>query len=111
MAASPNLPQLTPEQVELLRTFEKGVRLRDATMTPGWKDVLDIMEVRVAQAEFQLMNCNYADKEIVYALQKRARAMREFFQNVQGDIQAAIDAAANVPQIASTQVGLPGAQW
>jgi len=73
----------SPEQALIIKDIERGRRLREVIGQDGWKDVLDIMEEEVAQAEYHLMNYNGSDREIVLALQRRARDKREFFQKVQ----------------------------
>jgi hypothetical protein len=92
---------------EILKQFEEGRALADTLNSPGWRIVLDLMEDRVAKAEYQLMNYNGCDKEMVTALHRRARDFREFFQELQHDIEVRIAAAHQIPHIVNAQV--PGA--
>ncbi len=105
-------PNLSPNQVAALAQFEKAHRINQTVNTPGYKDILDLLEARVAQAEADLMNAKYADERIVLCLQKRSQAMRDLFHGWQLDIAAeiaSIDQLRN--QIASTPVGVPGAEF
>lgn len=102
---------LSAEDQNLLDTFEKGQRLRMTLNSEGYQDLLDIFESRVAQAEFHLINAEgvdlnrRVDKEILFKLHTRARAMREIFQNVQHDIHAVMSDSESIPDIvaASTE--------
>jgi hypothetical protein len=105
------MPQLSPEDMALLAEFEKGRRLQEVVNCVGWKDALDIAEAIVKQAEYHLMNYNGTDPAMLMALHRRARDMREFFEQLQVQIQSAIDSAKQVPQMAVTPIGVPGAQW
>lgn len=91
--------RLTAEERQILDEYDKGVLLEQLTALPGWKVVLDIIEERVAQTEFQLINYNGSDADIVLALQRRARAFRELFQLLQQDVVRLIDASKNLPNI------------
>lgn len=91
--------KLSKQEIELLQTYEQGRVLRELVRDPGWQVILDLMEKEVAKAEFQLINYNGTDKEVTFALQKRARAMREFFQQIQHAINARISEADEVPSI------------
>ena len=85
------------ERLEQIKTeLEQAKRLIDVVRSPGWQDVLSIMEARVAKAEFNLMNYNGSDDHVCMLLQRRARTMREFFQDVQQEIDTKIAAAIEV---------------
>jgi hypothetical protein len=86
----------TLEQVQVKADYEKGLRLQDTLHSAGWPDVLDIMEKEVIQAEFALMNYNGTDDAALFSLHRRARTMREFFQQTQRKIIAAVDAIAEI---------------
>lgn len=107
---------VTPEQLEILEAYEKGLRLQDTIQSAGWKDALDLMEAEVALAEFHLMNYNGVDNAELMALHRRARAMREFFQQTQVKIQTAVDQVEEIkravenPQLV-TPIGTPGESW
>jgi hypothetical protein len=70
----------SPEEHRYYKEFERGLRLAEVTRAHGWQDVLDIMEQRVAQAEFALMNYSGGDAAVCSGLQRNARAMRQFFE-------------------------------
>jgi hypothetical protein len=97
---------LSPEQAQILADFELGRRLADTTNSLGWKDVLDILEEDVMQAEHHLMNYNGTDREIIAALHRRARDKREMFQNMQIRINNAINTSLEVPATIAS-VGVP----
>lgn len=104
-------PNLTAEESAVIREFERGRRLREVTQLPGWQDVLDIMEERVVQAEYNLMNYNGVDKEELAALHRRARAYNELFLRTQQEIAAAIEVSRQIPERAVTPVGVPGSTY
>ena len=96
---------------ETLELIARGQRLHALASAPGWQDMLDIMDTLVAEAEFHLMNYNGSDKDIIFALQKRSRAMREFLERVQQQVLAAIEAAKEHTQQQASKpltVGQPG---
>lgn len=97
----------TLEEVQVKADYEKGLRLQNTLHSAGWADVLDIMEKEVVQAEFALMNYNGTDTAALFSLHRRARTMREFFQQTQRKIVSAVDAIAEITQ-ADTNHGLVG---
>ncbi len=96
------------EQHEDKEYIEKGLRLHALTGMAGWNDVLDIMEIRVVQAEGDLMNAAYADPTVLVALQKRALAWRTLFHVFQEDVQKAIQIAQHDPSKYPAGSGVPG---
>jgi hypothetical protein len=104
--------QLSPEELDILQTFEKGRRLREVTFLSGWQDVLDILEQQVIEAEFALINYAGSDKDAIALLQRAARAKRQMFEKTQTKIAAAISAANEIPEfLQPASVGTPGARW
>ena len=99
---------LTPEAAELLHLYERGRRLADTTNTPGWTDILDILERMVTQAEYTLMNYNGSDAPTLTALHRRARAYREVFDGLQQQVQAATNAARDIPNLVAQDAGESG---
>ena len=99
---------LTPEAAELLHLYERGRRLANTTNTAGWADVLDILEGMVQQAEYALMNYNGSDAPTLAALHRRARAYREVFDGLQQQIQAATNAARDIPNLVAQGSGESG---
>ena len=96
-------PALTPEQESKLRVFERGHRLAQLVNSPGWQDVLDILENFSANSEFQLTSFNPINaegdvKDQVFWLHARARAMREAFDLLQKQIEIHIESAKTVAQ-------------
>jgi len=81
---------LTPQQEVYRELVEKALRLQDTRNSAGWPDVIDLLENRVGQSEFHLLNYNGSDEKIIVALRQRARAMRELFQNFQQDMETLI---------------------
>lgn len=103
---------LTPQQEAYRELVEKALRLQDTRNSAGWPDVLDLLENRVGQSEFHLLNYNGSDEKIIVALRQRARAMRELFQSFQQDMAAVILTnlqATGSPQTDETVVN--GESW
>lgn len=90
--------RLTDSEKEIIRQFEDGRLLQEIIRSQGWQLVLDIMETQVKRTEFQLMNYDGADKEVLTALHRRARTTREFFESVQKQIAARVEAAMKLPE-------------
>ena len=107
----PPTPDLTAEQSELLRLYDKGMALKETVQSAGWQYVLDIFEEDVINAEYDLLNYGGVDREVLEALHRRARDNREQFEQIQLKIRDAILAAEQVPQAAAAPVGRPGATW
>lgn len=95
--------KLSPTEREILDQFAKGRRLQILTKTEGWSDLIEIMDKRVEQAEYNLMNYNGIDVEALKALHRRARTMREFSQAVQSEALNLADNAVNIPQMLNKQ--------
>lgn len=102
---------MADEPKEVAEVRARGARLQSTVNSSGWSDVLDILESLVAEAEFHLMNYNGSDAATVFALQKRARSMREMFERAQHQIQATIEAAAVAQPSSPAEVGHPGTEW
>lgn len=101
--------RLTEQEQQILHDFERGRLLADVLRSAGWNTLLDLMEKRVQQAEFQLINYNGSDKDLLLLLQRKARDFREFFQCTQTDALAAVEAAKETPMVISGQV--PKEPW
>lgn len=96
--------KLTEQEQQILRDFERGRLLADVIRSAGWEVLLDLMEKRVQQAEFQLINYNGSDKDLLLVLQRKARDFRELFQCIQTDVLVAVEAAKETPTVISGQV-------
>lgn len=66
--------------------LKRAGRLAVLVGSESWTDLMDLMDKRVADAEFNVMNYSGSDALIVQGLQRRARSMREFFQTIQSDV-------------------------
>lgn len=84
------LPE-SAETSEILRDFQLGLRLRDTTSTPGWEDVLNILEQEVLARENDLLSYKGPNDAHIVALQRHAHAQRALFTHLQVKIANAID--------------------
>lgn len=88
------LEELPPEpELVPIEEIERGRKLRETIRTPGWKEVLDILDRRVMNAENATLNYKGFNRDELSRLQGRSRAMRELFQETQIEILTAVDAA------------------
>lgn len=102
------MPELSQQEKEIVNEIQQGRALRELVQFPGWKLVLDLMEKRVTTAEFHLINYDGTEPMVMMGLQKRARAVREFFQETQKEILSQIAIASEMDETlmtAATQVG------
>lgn len=103
------MPELSQQEREIVNEIQRGRVLRELVQYPGWQLILDIMEKRVMAAEFHLINYDGTEPMVMMGLQKRARAVREFFQETQKEIQSQIavasemDATLEAPQVGEAQ--------
>ena len=91
--------KLTQRERDILDEFERGRRLRDTRETPGWQDIKSIMDLMVLATQEHLIKAEYADATITQAYQRRARAFREFRDTLLGEVDKAIEQAAQVPRL------------
>jgi len=75
---------------EYLNNVHKGERLKVFTSNQSWQDVLDIMENRCKIAEDFLLNFQGTDLEVIRNAHRSAVAKRDFFHQVQQDINGFI---------------------
>jgi len=87
----------TPEEVELLKLYERGRLLSTVTSDPGWKEVLRTLDRLVDEADYHLFNYSGSDKDAIAALHRRARSYREFRQLFLSTIQQAVEASRGLP--------------
>lgn len=94
------------EQRLAMEEILRGKRLRELTKVDGWQDALDLLENRVVAAEALSLNYRGSDKEVSFALQRRASVAREMFHNFQIDIARVVEATLIPPDV--SPVGSPG---
>lgn len=71
--------------------LDRASRLKMLSMSPVWKDLLDVMEGRVKVAEDELLDYNFADQVIILARHRKARSYRTFVDELKMDIDGFIN--------------------
>ena len=89
------------KQSEIMQAFEKGVRLYQLAHSPGYTDILDILEAEVVKYEFRLMSLSPgSDPRLLHDTHSHARVARSIFEQLQLRIQAAIDLGVDATEVA-----------
>jgi hypothetical protein len=91
--------KLNEQEIAILKEYERSRRLRELTGCAGWQDLLQLMAVRVGQAQKQLIEAKYADKEVIWAFQRRAHDYNEFAQLIRNDVESAVEKEQEIPQL------------
>ncbi len=94
-AVAEDLPELphSPEARAILAEFELGIRLELTTNTPGWQDILDIIEQEVLRNENELLAYNGPNSSHIVALQRHAHAQRALFTFLQRRVHELIQSS------------------
>ncbi len=82
---------MSTDAEERSERIQRGRDLEVLISSPGWKIALDILDEQVEQAQFQLINCQSSDADVIRGLHRRARAYRELFDHLQSRIGVAIE--------------------
>lgn len=94
--------KLSAREMEVLRGYELGRRLKETRDSLGWRDIVDTMNLMVDTVKNQCFNAEYADPVISQAYQRRARAFQEFRDTLLGTVNKSIEISLQVPQLLDT---------
>ena len=94
-------------QAEIMSAFEKGQRLYSLLHSPGYQDLLDILEAEVTKYEFRALNLKAGvSHNLLRDTIGHARTARSIFEQMQLRVNAAIDTgldAAKLPEQLANQ--------
>ena len=89
-------------QAEIMSAFEKGQRLYSLLHSPGYQDLLDILEAEVTKYEFRALNLKAGvSHNLLRDTIGHARTARSIFEQLQLRINASIEIgmdAARLPE-------------
>ena len=89
------------KQAEIMAAFEKANKLYQLVNTPGWSEVLDILEAEVVKYEFRLLSLPAGStRQLLDDTHSHARVARSIFEQLQLRIQAAIDVGIEAQEAA-----------
>ena len=92
------MANLSQREIEVLREFERGRKLKETVDTLGWQDIKGLMDQMVDATADHLTSIEYADPRIIQGYQRRARDFREFRDTLLSEIDKSIEASKEVPQ-------------
>ena len=94
--------KLSAREMEVLRGYELGRRLKETRDSLGWRDIVETMDMMVNAVKEQVFNAEYADPTVSQAFQRRARAFQEFRDTLLGAVNKNIEISLQVPQLLDT---------
>jgi hypothetical protein len=81
-------------QQAIMKEFDRGHRVAQLLISPGYSDLIQVMEAEVVKAEFRLMNAPAGSSSMLLRdLRSEARAKRSFFEQTQLRLKAITDVA------------------
>lgn len=84
-------------QAEIMRVFEKGQRLYQLAHSPGYQDLLDILEAEAVKYEFRLLNLPAGTEEkLLRDVMAHAKVSRSILEQMQIRVNAQIEQSINV---------------
>lgn len=90
---------LEEEDILDLEAYQRGSELRSIVNTPGFEIILNAFKSYEEQAVRLLLSIPPGDKDRVIAAQAAASAIAQVNANFKQDVQTAIEAASQVPQV------------
>ena len=84
-------------EAEIMRIFERSQRLYQLAHSPGYQDILDILEAEVVKYEFRLLNLQAGtDDTLLRDVMAHAKVARSIFEQLQIRINSLIEQGIDV---------------